>query len=299
MEYSEFIFEIQNRIIKAFDEQINIKVEKIIKNNGVKLDGLSIRTENETISPTIYLNEYYDEYLEGCPIEQIVNHICAIYYESRGRVEFDISKFEDYAQIKENIMFKLINYEKNEELLCDVPHIRFLDLAIVFYCHIRIEEFENASILIRNSHMKNWDISTDELYEDAHINTSEKLGCEIRSMKDVLLNLSKDNSAIDEVLADMDDPGMYVLCNSIGSFGGACMLYKDKLKEFATQKEDDLYILPSSVHELIIVPAKNVNEPESLKEMVRDVNATMLKTQEILSDSVYFYKLSDDTLECL
>lgn len=299
MEYNEFLEEIQDKIAKAFDEKINIKIEKIVKNNGVKLDGLSIRSENETISPTIYLNDYYDEFVQGCPMDRIVNHICSIYYESKGRVNFDIDKFSDYDQIRESIMFKLINYDKNEELLKSVPHVEFLDLAIVFYCHISFDEFENASILIRNNHMENWNVDCDKLYEDAYKNTRNILGCEIRSMKDVLLGLSCNDEAIDEALSVMEDPGMYVLGNRNGTFGAAGMIYKDKIREFALEKQENLYILPSSVHELIIVPEGNVNDPLSLKDMVKDVNATMLKTQEILSDNVYVYKLDENSLECL
>ena len=95
---------------------------------------------------------------------------------------------------------------------------------------------------------------------------------------------------------ESDEFGMYVLSNSSKVFGAASILYPDVLKNFAEKLDRDLYILPSSVHEVILLPKRSETEWETLQEMVKEVNATQLEEVEILSDSVYSYTKKDDCL---
>lgn len=93
-------------------------------------------------------------------------------------------------------------------------------------------------------------------------------------------------------------PPMYVITNKQNLYGAVCILYPDVLKDVAQKLDSDFYVLPSSVHETIAVPAENldINHASSLKAMVREVNQSELTPEEVLSDNVYYYCRKKHTL---
>ena len=176
--------------------------------------------------------------------------------------------------MKERIVYKVIRRESNEELLMQVPHECYLDLAIVYYALMENTEFGTATLLIRNEHLKEWGITKEEIAEAAKKNTPSLLRLEVR------------------VLADY----MYIVTNSITSFGAAVMLYDDFWKRMRTLIGENFYVLPSSVHELILIPECYVMDKRRLQEMVKEVNRTEVENEEILSDNVYYYSGKEDRL---
>lgn len=296
MEYNKFCVTVKEKVKEALSESVSVEVRDITKNNSVILQGLTINTAGENISPTIYLNDFYEAYEHGMTMDTIVNEVVRIYRENRIPDRMDVSFFTDFEKVKERIAFKLVNYEKNEDLLKTVPHIRFLDLAIVFYYLMEDSTMKCATILIHNDHAKSWGKDADELWEIAKENTPKLLNCEIKDIVEVLkdmLGQSGDDFSENDVLGIENSGGMFVLSNKSKVNGAACILYRDVLDEFADEQKADLYILPSSVHEVIILPAKNCDDSPKLKQMVEEVNDTQLEEQEILSDNVYYYSRAE------
>ena len=202
--------------------------------------------------------------------------------------------------MRSRIIFKLINTEKNRELLRDVPYIPFHDLSIVFQCLVSEERFGNASILIHNVHLQLWKVNARELYECALENTPLLQGYELADMNTVLEEMKALGGIDDEEIEDMQqEVPMYVLSNKSRINGASCILYKDILKDFAMVVDKDLYVLPSSIHEVILLPSDGTQESEQLKEMVREINQSQVEKEEVLSDSVYYYRRSDDSFFCL
>ena len=90
---------------------------------------------------------------------------------------------------------------------------------------------------------------------------------------------------------------MYVMTNTRGINGAACLLYKNALARFAQKLKQDLFLLPSSVHEVILVPKSDILKKEDLSEMVREINKTEVSPKEVHSDTVYVYdRLSDQLI---
>ena len=201
--------------------------------------------------------------------------------------------FLNYESVQQRIIYKLVNTEKNRELLEDVPHIEFLDLSIVFQCMVAQEEFGTASILIHNVHMKLWDVSVENLYQAAKENTQRLQEYEIKSMADVLCEIMReeDPEMLTEDLAEEfpDSVPMYVLSNKNRVEGAVCILYPDLVRDFAEAIGSSFYIIPSSVHEVLLLPAGHDGESEEIKSMIREINDTQVSTEEILSYSLYFY----------
>lgn len=267
-----------------------ISIQTVYKNNGLNLDGLVIMENNCNISPTLYLNYYYESYCDGTSFQQVYETILDNYRQNKPSQSIDVSFFTQFENTKSKIALKLINYEQNSELLKDVPHIQFLDMAIVFYCLISMDfDVGNATILIHNSHLSYWDIDLKELFEIAKKNTRKLLPARLSNMNDVLRDLSEKHMLFPPFQPDEDIYPMFVLTNQNNLYGAACILYEDLLKDYARQTETDFYILPSSIHEVILIPAVDPDCQQELSRMVREVNHSQLLEEEILSDHAYYY----------
>ena len=192
--------------------------------------------------------------------------------------------FTDYDRLKSTVAYKLINAEKNQELLKKIPHLPYLDLAIVFYCLLADTPVGNATVLIHNSHMKLWNIRCADLYRDAKANMGKLLPARLSGMAEVIRELSGGREEPENVGVPM-----YVLTNTQKSLGAACILYDGVLKSCAARLGEAYYVLPSSVHEVIMVPVSAVGDEQELTAMVRDINRTQVRDTEVLSDNIYLY----------
>ena len=301
MEFTNFTTLVQREVEKRAGENYRVKLNDVMKNNGVVLRGITLMQDDSNISPAIYLNPYYDAYENGdTTLGTVIDEVIDTYERNKINRSIDMKFFLNYETVRSRIIFKLINTEKNRELLRDVPYIPFHDLSIVFQCLVSEERFGNASILIHNVHLQLWKVNARELYECALENTPLLQGYELADMNTVLEEMKALGGIDDEEIEDMQqEVPMYVLSNKSRINGASCILYKDILKDFAMVVDKDLYVLPSSIHEVILLPSDGTQESEQLKEMVREINQSQVEKEEVLSDSVYYYRRSDDSFFCL
>lgn len=301
MEFTNFTTLVQREVEKRAGENYRVKLNDVMKNNGVVLRGITLMQDDSNISPTIYLNPYYDAYENGdTTLGTVIDEVIDTYERNKINRSIDMKFFLNYETVRSRIIFKLINTEKNRELLRDVPYIPFHDLSIVFQCLVSEERFGNASILIHNVHLQLWKVNARELYECALENTPLLQGYELADMNTVLEEMKALGGIDDEEIEDMQqEVPMYVLSNKSRINGASCILYKNILKDFAMVVDKDLYVLPSSIHEVILLPSDGTQESEQLKEMVREINQSQVEKEEVLSDSVYYYRRSDDSFFCL
>ena len=168
LNYEDFTQSIKENLQTQFDEDVKININQVTKNNNLKLDGLVIISPGQVVSPTIYLNPLYEEYKSGLSLDAITKKINETYANAKVP-EFakEADRYTDYDFVKEHLAIKLINYERNKETLENSPHIRRLDLALVFLCVIDKDDKQSASVLIKNSHLKFWNIDKDTLFAEA------------------------------------------------------------------------------------------------------------------------------------
>ena len=302
MDFSLFTASVTRKLQEKLGSCYRIFSRPVKKNNGKELTGIIVEEQDCNTSPTIYIDDFYEDYRKNVSIEEIVERICQIFYKSRFAQSVDLSDFADYSKASEQIAFKLINYEKNRELLKEIPHKTFYDLAIVFYYSVQEPPFDgNASILIRNSHLRTWEISPEELYEGAMERTPKMFPAQIENIEDIIADMlgSKEKSCINANESKEDNIAMYVLSNKQKLQGASCMLYPGILRQFSMEQDSDLYILPSSVHEVILLADTGKNSAQSLLEMVSDINRTQVEESEVLSDAVYYYSRANDRIEHL
>lgn len=305
MTYQEFQHAIASGLQEHFGSSASITIRPIRKNNNVILDGLAILEDGLNISPTIYLNAYYEEYRQGQSIPSLITAILTLYEKNRPTDSIDVRFYTDFSNIRDRILFKLIHYDKNEALLTETPHFRYLDLAIVFYCLISTTPAGSATILIKNSHLAYWDISEEELFRCARKNTPVLLPHILQPLSEIIdsvIDGSSHNTDINTSnCSDRDsrsnsDCNIYVLTNRCKLYGAACILYPDMLKDIAAKLGSSLYILPSSIHEVLLIPATNDISTAELNRMVCEVNDSQVADEEILSDHIYYYSLPEEAL---
>lgn len=300
MNLQEFASQCADIIELKFEDVECVDVTKVIKNNGIYKTALIIRKVDGNLSPTIYMDEYYEMYERGASFDEIMPHVIDVYCNSLSASEPDLEFFGNFEEIKNKLMCKVINKDRNEELLRSVPYVECLDLAIVFYIIVEMSHNHQGTVLIKNEHMERWKAKLDDIYEAALKNTKEELGTCIWNIEDVLLDMidhSVQNEERKEDLKAMIENDMshikrsplYVMSNKSKCLGAACMLDQETLKKFSERINSSFYILPSSIHELILVPDDDTDPlfKEHLLDMVIEVNATQIDADEFLADRVY------------
>ena len=293
MEYKEFVEYIKMNAGYIAGEGGNITINHVIMNNGCEMDGLVIMEKGKDIAPTIYLDSFYELYTNGENIKNIIRQIEVIYEQNKNNVTFDVNILKHFDTIKDKIVYKVVNYRSNEKLLEQVPHKRILDLAVVFYCLLDNEYGRSATALIYNNNLKNWNVTIDDVYKAALKNTPDLLHSKISSMAALFekCGVNVDGEEVD--LKDYVPSDMYVLTNESKLNGAACILYENVLYDFAQKLGADLYILPSSVHEVILLPKLSMFEKDELVNMVKEVNTEGVAADEVLSDHVYEYNRTE------
>lgn len=298
-----FAVVIKSVMEEYFDNQANVSIQQVTKNNGLELTGITILEGASNIAPTIYLEGYFNDFCNGESMFNICERILRVYYENKVSDDFDISMVTDFSRAKNRICYKLVNAERNAELLKSVPHVFVADLAVIFFITVNADETGSATITVKNQFMDVWqNVTVDDLYKLALDNTQHLFRGRVTSMMSVLTELMEVEldkeyaNKFFDMVAEGDFP-MYIATNTTKTNGASVILYKDLLKTFADKIGNDFYILPSSVHEVLFIPADASMDADYLRGMVREVNATEVSPEEYLSDSVYYYNSLLDRME--
>ncbi len=287
MNYQTFLDNVVQHISTSVHNGEKVVIQPVIKNNGMVYDGLVIMDPVLNISPTIYLNPYYHRFLNGVPMEDIYKDILDTYYKNLPTKDFDISLFRDFENASKKIVFKLVNKEKNKELLKDVPYVEFQDLVLIFVCVINNFHREYATILIHNQHVNLWGVDTDTLYQLALVNTPKLQPYKFENLEHLIYR----NEA--ELLSEFQNFDMYILTNKLKIHGATCMAYPKLLKRISDFLDDNLIIIPSSIHEVLIIPESLTHDEYSMEDfqmMITETNETTLTDDELLSDHAYVYE---------
>lgn len=296
MNYQDFLNAVVDCIKKIVGKEAEVFIHRVTKINGVTLDGVVIMKKDSNFSPTIYLNGYYTMYLSGCEVYEIAEKIYKLYVVNSGIISIPSDFFMDFGKIEEHVAFRLISCDRNKELLEKIPHRKFLDLAIVYFAVIDNVDNGRGIVTIYNNHLEHWGVDEECLYRLAKKNTPRLYPAEIKPMNQVVSDmiLREDrNMDVETLVAQVDIMNerfpMYVLTNVYRSYGASCMLYDGLMEKFTEHIETDIYVVPSSVHELILIPIDGEISKTGIDEMIRSINNTELSREEILSDHSYIY----------
>ena len=278
---------------KQLGDRYSVTVKDVVKNNGMKLKGLIIQAPHQNICPTIYLEYFYQMYCENQAdddsLKDIELAIFRTYLRDGNNKKIEMSWFMEWSKVKERICCKLINYESNRELLKQLPHIQVLDLAVVFYYSFQDSILGSGTIQIYNSHLEMWGVTKEELLEVAKENTQKLFPCVIDSMMQVVKEMMRaEGLPYDAEDFSATESPMYVVSNKQKEYGAINLFNVELLRDFAnTKNKCNFWILPSSLHEVLLVPDDGNVGVAELLNMVTEVNSTQVMPEEVLANSIY------------
>ncbi len=268
---------------KAAGSEAGVELRQIPQNNDIRREAVTVRLPDQQVSPTIFMEQILEKYEGGMSLEEISRSLIE---ECRriARYARPVSLPEDKEEVKSRIFRKLINFEWNRGSLFDLPHRKFMDLAVVYYYETPCPTGQDGFVTIRSRDLCQWGMSFDELDRAAAENERRERRIQVKPLQEVLFGEVMDRVNAPEMAAPI-----YVMMNISRTFGAAGLLNQTYLRQLSEELHHNLFILPSSIHELILTPDCGYFSRSDLTDMVREINATQVKPEEVLSDHVYEY----------
>ncbi len=291
--------EMRNMVQKAFGDDFYVSLETVKKNNGLTKNAVNIRQSDEPIASVIYIDQVLGLIKDGSTgLQDAVNEIVEMYEKQSTEITMNGAAGIMESLKKENILkkvvYRLINREKNREKLAYVPHRDFLDLAVVYCMEENKAGGLQYSVMLDDALCYSLGISLAELEEASEQNTQAR-GFTVQTMDDIIRqSVSEDMGATPSETLGVSmrvpaRPDMWVFTSISKAYGAPILLYQKYFEDVAVGLNDDLYIMPSSIHELICIPAAGVN-PGDLRTIVREINSTQVAVEDVLSNNVYLYR---------
>lgn len=297
MDFEEFKNRVADVIIDYLPSEYanaSVRLREVTKNNDQHLTGLSVCTEESSIAPNIYLDQYFAQYEQGRDIENILQEIADVRESMEIAGEVDMGFLADLDKVRDRIFCKLVNAETNGEYLSNKPHVQMEDLAVVYAVHIADTTLGRGSVTITEDMMKSYGLTAGELHEIAAHNLSES-AIEFKSLRDVIMEeMFPDGIPADDPMAAIllpnDEPmPMYVLSNAERLNGAAAVLDSGTMESIAEKLGGDYVVIPSSIHEVIIMPLTGDTDRNEIEQIIRNVNAGQVAPEDRLSDHAYQY----------
>lgn len=285
----QFYKEFYSALEKAMEPSGGHLIEMDIpKNNGI-MKGITIKFDNIALAPTVYPDFYYQDWQEGRPMSDIVSDIRKDIIKTAPEIShFSIGSMNPDSAVN-HLHVAVVNYENNKEWLKNIPHERVADLAVFAKWRFRNADRDLvAASKITEPLLAHLQLTKEEALKIAKSNTARS--AKFESMDTVMKNIMMADG-MDRELAEMMFPAqatpLSVLTNESGIDGAAVIACPEVLKAVHKEIGEDFYILPSSIHEALILPKSFTDDVEDLKQMVQSVNHSDVPLEDRLSDTVY------------
>ena len=311
MNFEEFINTIKDTIKEYLPEDYRDAEVNILENRKLNTNytGLTVTREGDTLAPTINLNNLFDSYSKHPEhsITAVMQEVASVIQHTPET--FDIGRIMDYDRVKKNLFMRLSAAEKNKDLLEHAPHIRKEDLAITFHIMLDQSDKGTATTMINDNMMEAYGIDLDQLYQDALLNSPVICPAQIENMGEALSRMMiedmKSAGAPPELIQEMEndlkesnkDNPMTIITNDRLVDGASAIFYPGVMDLVGERMQGDYFILPSSVHETLVVPDDGGVSLQELTDMVKEVNMTQVSPEDQLTDQVYHYDIADHVFE--
>lgn len=311
--FNAFVEEVQKKVKEQLPEELKdaaVTTTQVEKLNG-NYTGLTIRQDNDPIAATHNLDKYFEDYQNGRPMDDIVGSLVSYAgQEAEMKPKVEMSMLTNYEEAKEQLFIRVSSAERNADMLQNVPHKNVEDMAITYHIMVNHDSNGLASGIVNENLMERFGVSLDQLHDDAVKNTPNLFPTHFQSMESVMremISTDMRNQGMDE--ADIQDtldmmlsnvgesPELYVLTNDQKLHGAATLFYPETMDMVAEQMKGDYFILPSSTHEVLVMPDDGCVNAQELKAMVTEVNDTQVAPEDILTYEVYHYDATEKVFE--
>ena len=297
MRLEKFAEEVLKGVEEKAGETLKVQIVSANKNNGVTLTGITASRPESSGGACIYLNGYYEGYCDSqITLDWVTEDVYGKFVEHCNDLDgVDMKLLWDWEAAKTRIRAKLVNREMNCGFLKKVPHRDFLDLAVIYYVTVEgLPEGVNGAFTVSDGNMEIWKKEEDDLYQMAVSNMRLDGEPVFEDMEEILRSMIPVGGC--PFTSKVLKVRMYVLTNPQKIFGAAELLDENTLRGIGDKLGSDFAVLPSSVHESIIIPADVSAAYQELAEMVTDINMNVVSIQERLSDHVYLYERKEGVL---
>ena len=284
-------------------EDAEVSLTRQVKNNDTEKCGITIRRPGESICPIIYLDDFYKQYEDGKPIDALIGRIVDLRINLSPGIAEEINpqSLADYEAVRPRLQMRIFDTEKNEKKLEEIVHHSYGDFSAGYSIMLGESKERSMSVMITPSMMDMWGITKRRLHDDTIL---ADLGREpvLADMGSMMMsfgegtdcrNFLKENVPLDPQSVELP---MFVLTSRERMHGAGLILNPVVQQKIANILGGDYYVLPSSIHEVLVMPNTGDHNARELTEMVREVNRTMVAPEEVLSDKVQLYDSRNKTL---
>lgn len=283
MDFDKFVQQAREALQSQFpDMQFDIRsVEKL---QGESYTGITMTPAGSNIGATLNMNRSFEAMENGSPFAAVMNNIFIAAEQAIQQMpSYDPHTLADYDQMRGKLVMQVIPTAENQEMLVGIPHRDIEDMSVVYRFQLESTEQGSASILVTNQMLNIFGITTEQLMQDAAEVAPEQHPATIRTMAEVL------NEMMGMEIVPPDEAGMWVASIADGVNGAGVIAYPDFMDQAAEKLGGDFFLLPSSVHEVLLIPDHGQMTAQELSEMVASVNASDVQPSDRLSDVAYHY----------
>lgn len=274
------------------DADVSIhRMEKL----GLAYDGMTVVRSGQRAAAAVNLTAFYDMYQEGRTAGDIIHEMADVAAMQAPQMEYSV--FSDYEAAKDRLFIRVTNKETNADVLAGMPHKEVEDLAITYHVLVNHDQNGIASAPVTDDLLRHYGVTAEQLHEDAIANSQRMLPAQLDSMQNMLFGMMTPEAS--DTLRDEPYPGstMLVLTNNVQLNGAAALFYPGVMDQAAERLGGNFIVLPSSTHEVIMIPADGMTDFRSLEQMVKDINRSQVAPEERLSDHVYHYDAQERLFE--
>ena len=294
----QFVADVKDRLAEQ-GADVKVSVNEVNKLNE-SYEAITVTPEGSNIGVNMSLEKFYDAVQDGTPYDIVVDKAVDVINNGIDkRPDIDVAALTDYSQMKEKLAMEVVSAETNKDMLQNVPHQNMEDMAVVYRFVLNSDEEGRASILVTNQILENMGVTPEQLHADALENAPQIKPAEIKGMSEVMAEMMGAEQAemMGIVPVAPEDEQMFVATVPDKVHGAGVLAYQDFMDQAAERAGGDFFILPSSIHEILIVPDNGKMDLKELEAMVKEVNATQVAPADKLTDSVYHYDSKEKIFE--
>jgi len=283
----KFVEDVKDRLYEQGAE-VDLSIHTVNKLNE-SYEAITVTPEGSNIGVNIGIDKFYGAVEDGRPYDEVVDKAVDVINNGiNQRPEFDINSLSDYSQMKEMLAMEVVSAEANKEMLETVPHQNMEDMAVVYRFVLSSDDDGRASILVTNQLLETMGVTPKQLHADAMENAPQIKPVEIKGMSEVMAEMMGVEQAEMMGLFPVapEDEKIYVATVPDKVHGAGVLAYQNFMDQAAERAGGDFFILPSSIHEMLIVPDNGEMGLKDLEAMVKEVNATQVAPADKLTDNL-------------
>lgn len=296
LDYYNFCVAVVERLPEFLPERSNDSIDIIpyLNRRGVEDLGIVI-TGNQKTAPIMAAEDYYLDYLAGKSLFRVLGEL-AEDFRNREQHRPARERKSGYELLKERIFIKACKADRNEEMLAQAPHERHEDLAFTYWIYLSNSEAGLVSFPIRNQEMARWGVDAATLKAGAWASMKKLFPVQILSIAEFVAGLS-DHGIMSAVEPKEFSDSLRPMCIIRSEFFGAAYMFDDEtLSQAAEKLAGNLIVIPSSVHEAIVLREEDATDLSYWKDIHMKLSGEMVAEEEVLTDAIYRYDAANRTL---